>query len=267
MASLMSREEAAAKAIVESLLPGAAMHWRSSQAAGEHDFDLEYPGGVTVPLEVTVATSEVAERTRAAILRSRLGRVVSRTLSVHDWYVYPSRGAHINKIRAVADRYLAAIEADGLEQFSALVDASRWPSVRAILEDLGIEWGSVVKWKSPGIRIALPADGGLVDAKLVNGAVETEALKPDNRRKLDSVKVSEKHLFVYVATTKHVLWVAVRDGCPPSVGPQLPPEITDVWVATWAGDGAWHTVWRVHHASPWSHMGQVNIETGERIAV
>ncbi len=267
MASVMSREEAVAKGIVESLLPGATMHWRPSQAAGEHDFDLEYPGGVTVPLEVTVATNEVAEETRAAILRSRLGRVVPRILSVHDWCVYPSRGAHINKIRAGVDHYLAAIEADGREQFNAFVDASECPSVRAILEDLGIEGGSVVKWKSPGIRIALPGDGGLVDTRLVNGAVEIEAFKPDNRCKLGSIGGSEKHLFVYVARTRHVVWVAVRDGFPPSVGPQLPPEITDVWVATWAGDGAWHTVWRVRHASPWSHMGHVNIETGERSAV
>lgn len=132
---------------------------------------------------------------------------------------------------------------------------------------MGIEWGRVIKWKSPGIRIALPADGGLVDTTLVNGAVETEALKPDNRRKLGSAGGSEKHLFVYVARTRHVVWVAVRDEVPPSVGPQLPPEITDVWVATWAGDGAWHTVWRARRGSPWSHMGQVNIETGERRAV
>jgi transposase-like protein len=98
---------------------------------------------------------------------------------------------------------------------------------------------------------------------LSNKAVETEAFKKDNRRKLSVAAGSEKHLFVYIERTKHVLWVAVREETPPTAGPTLPPEMTHIWVTTWAGDSAWHTVWRAQRGSLWTHMGQVNIQTGE----
>jgi hypothetical protein len=165
------------------------------------------------------------------------------------------------------DSYLAAIEAEGRAQFNAFTDAAQSPAVFAILQELGIEYGSVVSWKSPGIGIATPGDGGLVDSTLVNEVVETEALKMDNKRKLSAAAGSEKHLFVYVPRTRHVLWVAVREEEPPAAGPNLPPEITHVWVATWAGDGAWHSVWQAQRGFSWTHMGQVNIKTGEVNAV
>jgi hypothetical protein len=264
----MDKAEAAAKSIVENLIPGARMHYRESQSLGEYDFDLEYPTGTRIPLEVTVSTDEAAEATRAATLSSRRGGpFVPRVHCAHDWYVHPRRHANINKIRVRVDSCLAAIEAEGREQFNAFTDAVESPAVFAILHELGIEHGSVVSRKSPGIGIATPGDGGLVDPALVNEAVETEALKADNKRKLSSAAGSEKHLFVYVAHTRHVVWVAVREEAPPTAGPKLPPEITHVWVATWAGDGAWHTVWRAQRGFSWTHMGQVNIETGEVKAV
>ena len=264
----MDKAEAAAKSIVENLIPGARMHYRESQSLGEHDFDLEYPTGTRVPLEVTVSTDEAAEATRAAILRSRRGRLfVLRVYCAHDWYVHPRRHANINKIRTHVDNCLAAIEAEGRAQFNAFTDAAQSPAVLAILQELGIEYGSVVSWKSPGIGVATPGDGGLVDPALVNEVVETEARKADNKRKLSAAAGSEKHLFVYVAPTRHVIWVAVRDEAPPAAGPKLPPEITHVWVATWAGGGAWHTVWHARRDFSWTHMGQVNIKTGEVKAV
>ena len=264
----MDKSEAAAKSIVENLIPDAKMHYRESQSLGEHDFDLEYPTGTRVPLEVTVSTDEADEATRAAILHSRRGGpFVPRIHCAHDWYVHPRRQANINKIRAHVDSCLAAIEAEGRARFNAFIDAAQSPAIFAILQELGIEYGSVVSWKSPRIGIATPGDGGLVDSALVNEVVETEALKMDNKRKLSAAAGAEKHLFVYVARTRHVIWVAVRDEAPPAVGPQLPPEITHVWVATWAGGDAWHTVWHTQRDFPWTHMGQVNIKTGEVKAV
>ena len=260
----MDKAEAAAKCIVEHLIPGARMYYRASQSLGEHDFDLEYPTGALVPLEVTMSTDEAAEKTRDTILHPRRGGpFVPRVLCQHDWYIHPRRHANIKKIRARVDSYLAVIEAEGRAQFNAFTDSAQSSAVFAILQELGIEYGSVVRWKSPSIGIATPGDGGRVAPALVNEAVETEALKADNKRKLSAAAGSEKHLFVYVAHTRHVIWVAVREEVPPAVGPKLPPEITHVWVATWAGDGAWHTVWHARRGFSWTHMGQVNIETGE----
>lgn len=118
-----------------------------------------------------------------------------------------------------------------------------------------------------GIGIAPPGDGGLVAPDLVNAAVETEAWKPDNRRKLGTASADEKHLFVYVTTANHVVWVAVRDESPPLTAPALPAEVTDAWVATWAGDGAWHIVWRARRGQSWTRVGLINLDTSEVRAV
>lgn len=256
----MDKAEAVAKSAIEQLIPGARMHYRDSQSLGEHDFDLEYPTGTRVPLEVTQSIDRVMKETCAAI-RSR--PFVARGRCKQDWYVYAGRNAHINRIREKVADYLVDIEAEGRTKFFAFTDSAKSPPVRKILLELGIESGCIWKWKSPGIGIELPGDGGLVDPMLVNEAVETEALKADNRRKLNDIAGSEKHLFVYVDYARTVISEAVNGETQPSVGPKLPPEITHVWVATWAGDGGWHAVWRAQRNSSWTHMGQVNIETGE----
>lgn len=259
----MDKAEAAAKSIIERLIPGARMHYCDSQSLGEHDFDLEYPTGTRVPLEVTQSIDRAMKETCAAIR----GSFVPRVLCKCDWYVYPGRDARINPIRKRVDSYLAKIEAEGRTQFFAFTDSAKSPAVRKILLELGIEYGCVFKWKSPGIGIGPPGDGGLVDPMLVNEAVEAEALKADNKRKLGAAAASEKHLFVYVDYARTVISEAVNGEAPPAAGPKLPPEITHAWVATWAGDGGWHTVWHAQRGSSWTHMGQVNIETGELKAV
>ncbi len=264
----MNKAETAAKRIVERVVAGARMHFRETQSSGEPDFDLEYASGMKVPLEVTVSTDEEGEATSAAILRSRRGGpFVPRVCCATDWYVHPVPGANINKIRLHVDRLLAAIEAEGRQEFNASTDAEDSAAVLTILRELGIEAGSVTRWKSPGIGIALPGDGGLVDPNLVNEAVAVEASKADNRRKLDTASGAEKHLFIYITPARHIVWVAARDEFPPTCGPVLPPEVTDVWVATWTGDGSWHTVWRARAGEAWVHLGRVDIDPGQVPAV
>ena len=110
----MDKAEAAAKSIIEILIRGATMHYRSSQSSGEHDFELEYAKGTKVPLEVTVSTDEMAEATHAAIANSKRGRyLVSRVESMHDWYIHPIRNANINRIRDRVDSFIRAIEVEG----------------------------------------------------------------------------------------------------------------------------------------------------------
>jgi hypothetical protein len=45
--------ERIAKTIIESVLPGSALTYQHQQANGEHDYELKYPNGVVVPVEVT----------------------------------------------------------------------------------------------------------------------------------------------------------------------------------------------------------------------
>jgi len=264
----MDQAEAAAQRIVESLVVGSRMRFRNVQSQGEHDFNLEYADGTKAVLEVTISTDEAAEATAAAITKSRHGGpFVSRGCCAHDWYVHPTPGARINRVRAEVSSFLAAIEAEGRREFNAWTDSAESPGVLAILQELGVEQGTAMKWKSPGIGIALPGDGGLVAPDLVNTAVETEASKPDNRRKLGTASPGEKHLFVYITTANHVVWVAVRDESPPEVGLVLPPEVTHAWVSAWAGDGGWHVVWRARSGQSWTPLGLVNADTGETRAV
>lgn len=262
----MNSVELISKAIVESLVPGARMHYRLDQAAGQHDFDLQYLDGLIVPLEVTTSTDEEVERSRAAILNTRKGGpFVPRVHCKHDWDIHPLPEANINTIRATIDRYLAAIEAEGLKQFNAFTDADDSSAVSAIFQDLKIEAGRVFRWKPSGrIGIALPGSGGLVEAEAVVHAVEAEAWKADNRRKLGTAEAPERHLFVYVDPNKYLAWVALRDEAPPTILPRLPAEVTDVWAATYEGTPGCYVVWHARHGNGWMHLGYVNVETGER---
>jgi hypothetical protein len=57
-----------------------------------------------------------------------------------------------------------------------------------------------MKWKSPSNRVGieLSAAGGLVSGERLQQAIEVEAKKNDNRRKLVASGCDERHLFVYV---------------------------------------------------------------------
>ena len=109
------------------------------------------------------------------------------------------------------------------------------PAVRRIYQDLYIDYGSVTKWKNPGyIGLTSPGGGGTITPEHVQEAVKREVRKEDNQNKLnlaDSNK--ERHLFVYVDGDNYLSWASLRDTDLSSLKPpQLPPEITHVWVAS-----------------------------------
>lgn len=206
----MNKSETAAKSIVETLINGSTMLFYKNQPSGECDFDLEYPNGVQVPLEVTSATDQRAAGTQAAISNSRHGGpFIPRGNCSHDWNVHPLPFANIKEIRKHVACSLVKIEAEGRKEFNAYTDVTESQMVKYIFQKLKIERGKVTSWNPTG-RIAIwpPVDGGLVDPILVNKIVEKEANKKDNKRKLSAVAGSEKHLFVYFDnTSEHVVWV------------------------------------------------------------
>jgi len=237
------------------------MHYHDDQSTGIYDFDLQYLDGTVAAVEVTVSTSEQLERTAAAILDRRKGRTfVPAKKSRNGWWVHPMRGAKIDRIRANVDEYLAAIEAEGHTRFFAYRDAASSPSIARILYDLGIEGGDVIKWKSPNcIRIALPAVGGLVSAESVEQALEAEATKEDNRRKLAASGCNKRHLFVYINRQNFLPWVALVDEGPPPRSPTLPIEITDVWAVTHTRSPAEVIVWKTETGKNWQYLGVLQI--------
>ena len=109
------------------------MEYRANQSPSVHDFDLPYPDGRTVAMEVTASVDQTGEETNAAILdKKKGGPAVKTKLCRKDWYIHPEPTASINKIRDKADEYLAAVESDGMERFFGPIDHCTYPSVQRI---------------------------------------------------------------------------------------------------------------------------------------
>jgi len=250
----MDHAERVAKHIVEALIPGATMVYHTAQSTGDHDFDLTYADGTTVPVEVTASMDPVQVQTYAAIKKQ--GGLVPRQKCRLDWLVHPLPGANIKRIRAEIDKYLADVETDGISYFHTHAHAYMYQSVDRLRQDLGVESAGVVKWKQPGIQIGYPGTGGAVGAECAVEAIDLEARKDDNRRKLAATGATARHLFVYVDALNFLPWVGVRDFDPAGHTPSLPEEITDVWAAAGAGRPTQYRVWR-GDSKGWRSVGAV----------
>ncbi|MCY4389121.1 MAG: hypothetical protein OXC18_18665 [Desulfurellaceae bacterium] len=264
----MDHSEQIAKGVMEFLIPGAVMHYREDQSTSIHDFDLERLGELVAAVEVTTSTDEQRRGTIAAIQDTRKDRFIPTKRCRKDWIVYPLPTANINKNRRELDRYLAEIETAGLKRF--LIEADfKYPAVRRIYQDLHIEHGYVTKWKKPGyIALTLPGGGGKITPEHVQEAVKREAWKDDNRKKLNLAGSKERHLFVYVDDVDYLPWASLRDTDPSALElPQLPPEITHVWVAAQFSpyDAAgkvieYHRVWRARRGEKWEDLGEASMD-------
>jgi hypothetical protein len=258
----MDHAETVAQRLLEAVLIGTRMVYRVNQSRGEHDFDLHYPDGRVSAVEVTSSVDEGGERTNAAILDKRKGGPAVKTkLCEKDWYVHPVPGANINKIRDKIDEYIAAIESAGIEKFFFFSQKDH-PSVERIYADLGVVSGSVFPyWKEPGfIKIAPPGGGGALNASTVIEAVEREAFKNDNRRKLGASGAAERHLAVYVYMTNYLPWGGLVDFEPPSDLPKLPSEITDIWAFSETRSDHEYVVWRASTSLGWRRVGLLRWE-------
>jgi hypothetical protein len=251
----MNFAERVAKAIIEELT-GGTMVFRNNQSRGGHDFDFEYPDGVLVPVEVT--SSVDAQKAEAYAAIRKRGASVPRHKCQKNWLIHPLPAANIRRIRVEVDQYLAAIEADGLTSFHTYAHAYEYPSVAAILRDLLVESGAVVKRE--GIQVGYPGSGGAIGAETAAEAISLEAMKPDNRLKLGQTGAQERHLFVYVDAINFLPWAALREFDPLVLKPpSLPDEITDLWAAAGAGKPTAYTVWRGNRAG-WRVAGIVVLD-------
>ena len=254
---------------MEFLIPGAVMHYREDQSSSIHDFDLERLGELVAAVEVTTSTDEQLKGTVAAIQDQRKDRLIPTERCRKDWIVYPLPTVNVKKNRKELDRYLANIEAAGLERFFSSTDSYKYPAVRRIYQDLHIEHGHITKWKKPGsIGLVLPGGGGKITPEHVQDAVKREVWKDDNRKKLNLAGSKERHLFVYVDGVDYLPWASLRDTNPSALElPRLPPEITHVWVAAQfnpynaAGKVVeYHRVWRARRGGKWEDLGEVSMD-------
>jgi hypothetical protein len=257
----MNHSETIAEKIIETLIPGSEMRFRTSQSNGEYDFNLIFKNGQSVPLEVTVSTDRSYKETAAAIRSDQKGgSFIQGNLCKKGWYVTPAPNANINKIRERIDSHLAEIEAEGLESFNSHLDGDQSMAVRRIFEELQIVYGIEHKWKKPAqIGIAQPVQETMVHPDNLLKAVELEANKPDILKKLSDKSFHERHLFVFIEHNNFPAWSAMNGESIPERFPSLPDEITHVWAVAKSREPDKYIVWRFSSSKPHFHSDEVNL--------
>jgi hypothetical protein len=246
----MNHAEGAAKRALEGVLP-CTMVYQPEQSHGECDFELRYHGGATVAVEVTSSVDQAQAETMAAIRGKKNGSSrVPATECKKSWVIFPAKNARINKIRQLADEYLSRVEQAGMDKFFCVRDWQH-QCVHSICNDLGVTSGQVtLTGASPTIRIASPIGGGAVGGSDAIEAGKKEAWKQDNRKKLAATRVAEHDFVVYIDVTNGLPWVALTDFEPPSVLPNLPREITHMWLVGEKVNA--FVVWHASTKEPWS---------------
>jgi hypothetical protein len=257
----MRLTERVAKSVVEAVLRGSVMHYRSTQSHGECDFDVELPHGEWAALEVTASADE-RELQGLAARRDPVkgGAFVHATQCQRGWLVHPEISARLKNIRQKVDEYLAAIERSGLTEFEAERDAPNHESVQRIWSALRIESGTVLQWTAPNlIGIAPPGRGGVVRRDNIRLALNREAQKKDNATKLSRSAHAQRHLFVVVDPTSQDAWGAMQFAELPSKAPDLPHAISHCWIVAMVGAERWTRVITFSSADGWSDHGWIDL--------
>ena len=272
----MSFAELAAKRVLESVLSGTTLEFRQEQSHGEYDFDLRYPDGTLAAVEVTRSMVPSQMQTSAAIHNKKNKPVVDATKCKNAWTIIPTPNANIAAIRENVDEYLSALEEAGLKEFSAFAafnskqlreaglgevfpDAIVPRCVERICDDLGIQGGSVISSEGPPkIMLGHPIYGGAFNSDSAIQAGRLEYQKDDNRKKLDAANTKERHLVVYIDVTNGTPWTALTELDPPAAIPDLPREISHVWLVGDMGQADKFIVWRASTADIWL-KSEVNV--------
>jgi hypothetical protein len=255
----MREEEALIALIFEAIYPGAIMRHNAVQAHGEWDFDLVFEGGGREAVEVTMSTDRERHEIFAAILE-RPGSFINRVVSQHDWYVVPSQGANVRRIRRDVDRYLAEVERCDVEAFFDGIARNPTP-VQRLCTDLRIEHATRCDWNPPGrIGLGLPGRGGQLSGEHVVLDVEAEASKRDNRTKLGRAAAGAGHLAVVLGPHNGLARTSMLEGFFPERAAALPPEVTVAWVtARLYGDSDQYVVWRNISGGTWEAIATQTI--------
>lgn len=252
----MNPTELRAKDILEKLLPtNIQVRYVAAQHAGSHHFDLVQENGRVVPLVVTRSKLEPTPVLEGGGIR------VNRVKAWWRWWVAPRLGASIPAIREGLDDHLAAVEAAGPDR--VIAKEGLWSDTDAgrALVDLGVDYAFVLSDEPQPHKICWQTTGGgLLTTLHINRAVEREARKEDNVRKLAVKGLDEAHLFVEIQVGNFMPWVSLVEGPLPAMGPDVPPTITHVWAYGALPGGREELrfgVWRWSRGHRWEDLGPV----------
>lgn len=227
--------EAASKRVLQRLLGGEIVDRDIDGAQNTRDFDLVVDDTVVHAVEVTSVQLPAARATRAGIERLRQ-KDLDLTAS---WDVYIHEEAPTRPIERNAPRLLNRLHANGVLEFDDLnppVDAALAAVVHE-LASLHVPKG----YASESAPFRLHAGGygsGSVDPANVTRALEAEAAKSDNRRKLANAPAGAmRHLFVWLHDSHWYVSSLLRDPISTPPAPLLPDEVDVVWAAVGDGPG------------------------------
>lgn len=251
----MNYDERLAGRVVKAAMPDVDLIFNTDQSNSVADFSIKKDGEEIGVLEVTRCTNQKGEELRSLIQKNPF---IKRKLCKSDWLIHLAEDARINRVRQYADQYLRNIEQSGINDFFSPLHADIEP-VRRIWQDLCIEGGKITKWKRPCIGIMGPLSGGIANSETVWKSVSPEVYKPDNLRKLGWTGYLNRHLFIVLDGLQGPAYVSIRRSEPPQDVPNLPSEITHLWVA--AEEGKIVYVW-LADSDGWRNLtNKVNPDT------
>ncbi|MBF6238711.1 hypothetical protein IU474_16805 [Nocardia otitidiscaviarum] len=186
-------------------------------------------------LEVGRNTTESIVRGRQAFLRYASGGYSAPDLH-SSWILGCRSDTQFKPLFKRALPILMEIEAADIDQVD-FRDSWRAGGFSQRLREIGVRSASVVSGGQPPARIFVTLTWGLaapIGPKAVVDELEqwlTGESTRDLREKLSADGAAERHAFVWVdASSAYGAWRALREEALPILPPQLPPEVTHVWV-------------------------------------
>src|SRR4051812_19539417 len=103
--------ESLAMSVLRTWFPASTVTFVQNQSHGEHDIEVVHPDGRRGIVEVASIVNSENLETITAILQRKRNDTLQARQSKGGWYVHPSNGAPINRLRASIDSCLAKLEA------------------------------------------------------------------------------------------------------------------------------------------------------------
>lgn len=238
------------------------------------DFDVLLTDGRVVALEITAASDPEVVRLHAQAFKFEW----PAPLLLNDWQIgvkHPLGGPTINlrPVQKGIESILVVFEHNGVANVGS-VGMSRPPvgvnqdvtDATTEMFNLGVTMARVHRRaKAPGKAMVLNSihGGHGSNANEMNELVEINAMA--NIEKLRDAEGDEKHLFVWIDSSRPEAELAMHLGQMPFGSPTLPEGLNTVWVGSWGtvgiGKAGFERLLRIQPSGEWEMLDQTKILT------
>ncbi len=248
----------AAKAIIAAHTGERVVTYDDQSQPSMHDLEIHFTDGRRAAVEVTASEDQRRAGDFGALHKQPV---------IHDqrlrqgWLVLLKPGASVNLARARLPDILLQLEEAGLGAVDMRDDDhAEWALELLRSADADTARSGVMRPGAIGLTGAMRVEWLSSDPEDVVTFVERFASsRPDNLSKLRNSGAAERHLFVWGGAFPQD-WASLRPlkldiAALPSRAPNLPPEVTHVWVAAdgerpsrivhWTPNGGWQEAGRI----------------------